>query len=71
MVTTKCLLYGICESQFLRVKSGVGFISKRAQEVLCGIEALYTPHVRNVYIQVIRVLSAAGEAFVMLGCVVS
>lgn len=36
---------------------------------LCGIEA--PPHVRNVYIQVIHVLSAAGEAFVKLVCVVS
>jgi hypothetical protein len=30
-----------------------------------------TPHVRYVYIQVIHVLSAAGEAFVKLVCVVS
>jgi hypothetical protein len=30
-----------------------------------------TPHVRNVYIQVIHVLSAGGEVFVMLVCVVS
>ena len=41
---------------------------RKAQEV-CIIEALYTPHVRNVYIQVIHILSAAEEAFVKLVCV--